>query len=110
MLFLRCESLEPIMSLEGQTENSECSAAKVGFTPTPDMLALRKLTLCATSGLVRHSTLPSYSITSSARAMETGERASPIERAVRRLIVSLISVGSSNGSSAIFAPFKILSM
>lgn len=62
-----------------------------------------------TSGSYQSRTNGNYSITSSAREIKVGEKASPIERAVRRLIASLISVGSSNGNCATFAPFKIRS-
>ena len=60
--------------------------------------------------VTRHSTLaPSHLMTRSANISMSGGMVTPISLAVFRLITSLNCVGSSTGSSAGFAPLKILS-
>src|SRR5262249_32737270 len=73
------------------------------------LLRARRERPCGRAADQRDELAPLHSITSSARAMNASEIASPIALAVLRLTTSSNLVGCSTGKSAVLAPFAILS-
>jgi hypothetical protein len=70
---------------------------------------IRRLNLCATSGLMYCSKQHRYSITSSTRSRNDSEMARPSALAVLRLITVSYRVGACTGRSAGLAPLRIRS-
>jgi hypothetical protein len=78
--------------------------------PTPAVLPhCREPTRCAISGCEQPQQIPSYSITSSARASRAGGTSMPSALAVRRFIRNSNFVGPSTGIKLGLVPFSIFS-
>jgi hypothetical protein len=106
MVSPRADDRKSSTSLHGALRRKE--AVYIRFGSLADICSAKAhVRFTLNSGLMQRSKNDRYSITSSARERSVGGTTRPIECAVRRFIASLISVGSSNGSSAILAPFKI---